>query len=205
MKRRNSINERFAARTIEMLESPAYRVLSLSAHMVVARIEIELGHHGGNDADRLPVTNADFVDYGVHRAAIAPAIRELEALGFIKITERGRGGNAEHRSPNLFFLTYAAHRGKQPLTNDWRRITTFSQAQEIAKTARANKNPHAVITGKNNWRRRKRQFSSTGFRQVSTPEIDTEKAKSPPPETGTTAPPRKPVLRSISGDGGTAF
>ena len=83
MKRRNSINGRFAARLIEMLKSPAYRVLSRAAHMVLARVELELGYHGGNDAARLPVTNSDFVDYGVHRAAIAPAIRELEALGFI--------------------------------------------------------------------------------------------------------------------------
>jgi hypothetical protein len=48
-KRRNRINCQFAARPIEMLESPAYRVLSLSAHRVITRIEIELAHHGGND------------------------------------------------------------------------------------------------------------------------------------------------------------
>jgi hypothetical protein len=38
MKRRNSISGQFAARLIEMLESPAYRVLSRSGHMVLARI-----------------------------------------------------------------------------------------------------------------------------------------------------------------------
>jgi hypothetical protein len=64
VKRRNSINGQFAARRIEMLESPAYRVLSRSAHMVLARIEIELGHHGGNDNGRLPVTTENFVEYG---------------------------------------------------------------------------------------------------------------------------------------------
>ena len=52
MKRRNSVNGQFAVRLIEMLESPAYRVLSRSAHMVLARIEIELAHHGGNDNGR---------------------------------------------------------------------------------------------------------------------------------------------------------
>ena len=64
---------------IEMLESPAYRALSLSAHRVMARIEIELAHHGGNDNGHLPVTKQNFVDYGVHHDGVAPAIRELEA------------------------------------------------------------------------------------------------------------------------------
>ena len=78
-----------------MLESPAYRALSASGHKVISRIEIELGHHGGNDNGRLPVTTNDFVEYGMHRTSVAPAIREAEALGFIRVTERGRGGNAE--------------------------------------------------------------------------------------------------------------
>jgi hypothetical protein len=45
IKRRNRINGQWSPRLIEMLESPAYRVLSLSAHRVISRIEIELGSH----------------------------------------------------------------------------------------------------------------------------------------------------------------
>src|SRR4029077_486059 len=82
--RRNRINEQFSARLIEMLEAPAYRALSRSAHLVIARIEVELGHHGGNDNGRLPVTTENFVAYGIHRASVAPAIREAVALGFIR-------------------------------------------------------------------------------------------------------------------------
>jgi hypothetical protein len=33
-------------------------------------------------------------------------LREVCALGFVEITERGRAGNAEWRRPNLFRLTY---------------------------------------------------------------------------------------------------
>jgi len=80
----------FSARTIAMLESPAYRALSRAAHQVLTRIEIEHAHHGGKDNGRLPVTSAQFVEYGIHRHAIAPAIRELVALGFIEITREGR-------------------------------------------------------------------------------------------------------------------
>src|SRR5258707_12030551 len=104
--RRTSISGQFPPRLIEMLESYAYGVLSLSAGRVMDRIEIELAHNGGNDNGRLPITYSDFVSYGLDRHAIGPAIREAVALGFLVVTERGRAGNAEFRSPNRFRLTY---------------------------------------------------------------------------------------------------
>jgi hypothetical protein len=122
LKKRNKISGQFAARLIEMIESPSYRVLSLSAHRVLSRIEIELAHHGGNDNGRLPVTFENFQKYGIDRHAIAPAIRECVALGFIVVTEPGRAGNAEFRSPNLFRLTYKHCKGLPgDGTHDWRR------------------------------------------------------------------------------------
>jgi hypothetical protein len=138
--RRNRISGQWSPRLIEMLMSPAYRVLSLSAHRVMARIEIELGNHGGNNNGALPVTKQQFIDYGIDHNSIAPAIRELEALGFISY-KRGRGGNAEHRKPNLFRLTFAHDRNsaQEPPTHDWRKIKTLDEANEIASAARANR------------------------------------------------------------------
>src|SRR6266516_5120824 len=92
-RRKNRIAGQFSARLIEMMESPAYMALGGSARKVLDRLEIEHAHHGGNDNGKLPCTYEHFVDYGVHRLAIGPALRELEALGFIEITERGRAGN----------------------------------------------------------------------------------------------------------------
>jgi len=162
MKRRNRISGQFAPRRIEMLESPAYRVLSRSGHMVLARIEIELAHHGGNDKGRLPVTTENFVEYGMHRTSVAPAIREAEALGFIRITERGHGGNAEYRSPNRFYLTYAQARdsNKHPPTDEWRRIKTLHEANQIARSARANKSTSAIERGKRSWHKRQQKTKS---------------------------------------------
>ena len=100
--RRNRIAGQFSARTIEMMEAPSWSVLSLAARLVLDRIEIEQAHHGGNDNGRLPVTFDQFVEFGVHRHSIGPALRELCALGYIEITERGRAGNGEWRRPNLF-------------------------------------------------------------------------------------------------------
>jgi hypothetical protein len=88
-----------------MLESPAYRILGLSAHRALSRIEVELAHHGGQDNGKLPVTFDDFVVYGIRRQSIGPALDELEALGFLKITEHGRMRRAaEYRRPNKFLL-----------------------------------------------------------------------------------------------------
>jgi hypothetical protein len=145
-KRRNKISEQFAARPISMLESPPYRALSQAAHMVIARIEIELAHHGGNDNGQLPVTFEHFEEYGIYRNGIAPAIREAEALGFIRVTEHGRGGNAEHRRPNLFYLTFSNWRGAkaEPPTHDWRKIKTIEEAHEIAAKARKSKDRNVV-------------------------------------------------------------
>jgi hypothetical protein len=130
------INGQFAPRCVDMLESPAYRVLSLAAHRVLARIEIELAHHGGLQNGDLPVTYDQFKVYGIPRRYIGPAIYELVTLGFIEV-KRGRGGNAEYRQPNRFRLTYrhvqAVRFGDviEP-TNDWKRLS-IEEALQIAQ------------------------------------------------------------------------
>ena len=88
-RRSSSFSGQFAGRLVEMLESYAYRTLSLSAMRLITRVEIEFAHHGGQDNGRLPVTFDDFEQYGIHRHAIAPAMREAEALGFIEVTVTG--------------------------------------------------------------------------------------------------------------------
>jgi hypothetical protein len=195
---RNRISGQWSPRLIEMLESPAYRALSLSAHRAMARIEIELASHGGNDNGRLTVTFEDFIAYGIHHNAIAPAIRELEALGFIHVTERGRGGNSEHRQPNKFFLTFAHSRESRqiPPTHDWRKIKTLEEAMGIARAARDDKNPQAVQFAERRTLKTKNRYRNPVV--VPHPESGSEIAKSPHPESGSTASPPKPVALSIS-------
>ena len=205
MKRRNRISGQWSARLIEMLESPAYRVLSRSAHMVISRVEIELAAHGGNDNGRLPVTTDDFMAYGMNRGSVAPAIREAEALGFIRITERGRGGNAEHHTPNLFFLTFAHGRDNraQPPSHDWRKIETIEDAEQIALAARTAKDQRAVEHGKQSWtKRRQKQKAGTVFSTMPVRKNHTEPNKAPVRKTRTTGSVQKPVLLSISRGGG---
>jgi hypothetical protein len=204
MKKRNSISGQFAARLIEMLESPAYRALSRSALMVISRIEIELAHHGGNDNGRLAVTTDNFASYGMHPSSVAPAIREAEALGFIRVTERGRGGNAEHRAPNLFLLTFSNWRGsmKQPPTHDWRRITTLQQAEQIARAARADKDARAVAHGKRSWRARQTRNPDTEKSHGPIRKNHTEKVDLPIRKNRLTEPAEETDILSISRVGG---
>jgi hypothetical protein len=136
--RKRRINGPFAARTIEMLRSPAMRVLSLTGHRILARLEIELAMHGGKDNGRLPVTHADFQQFGIDRNAIAAGIREVCALGFVKLTRRGRAGVAGHRCPSLSEITYRPIQAAEP-TNAWRQIATMEDAEQVSAKARAHK------------------------------------------------------------------
>jgi hypothetical protein len=182
--RDKSIPGQFAPRLVEMLEAPAYRVLSLSAHRIISRVEIELGHHGGNDNGRLPVTFENFENYGVDRHSIAPAIREAVALGFLEISEHGRAGNAEWRRPNYFRLTYKpAKRLPGHGTNEWRRFETIEDAHAAARAARETPS---------------KTKSQCGFLPEAGGKTPTENALSIPGKPPLHAKVEKPPLLSIS-------
>jgi hypothetical protein len=137
--------------TIEMLESAAYRALSVSGHRVLARIEIEHGHHGGKENGKLPVRSDDFEEYGISPKSVAPAVREVQALGFAIITKRGRASKSDFgRSPHHFMLTYLmgpAPKFAQP-SNEWKQHRTLEEAIEVSRQARAAKDETAVRRSK---------------------------------------------------------
>jgi hypothetical protein len=137
-KRRRTIIGQFTMRPIEMLRSPAMRVLSLTGRRILDRIEIELAAHGGKDNGKLPVTHADFRQFGIDHNAIGAGIREVCALGFVKLTRRGFAGAAEHHCPSLFEITYLPIDGAEP-TNAWRQIATVEEAEQVSAQARARK------------------------------------------------------------------
>jgi hypothetical protein len=181
-RRKNAIAGQFAARLIEMMESPAFRVLSRAAHMVLARLEIEHARHGGRENGRLPVTYEQFQEYGLHRRTIAPAIRELRVLGFVDVTERGAAGNADLRRPTLYRITFRNAAG-QPGdgTHEWRSIATLEEAEKLAEQARVAADPRAVARGK--------KHNPSGRKcTASVAESATENAPFPVAESATTAP-----------------
>jgi hypothetical protein len=132
----HKIEGQFVARRIEMLRSPAMRVLSLTARRILDRIEIEHASHGGKDNGKLPVTFADLKKFGIPNTQdIARGIREVCALGLVELTRVGYGGNGEFRRPNLFRLTYLSANGKRP-TDEWRKFRTTEEAKQVVQKLR---------------------------------------------------------------------
>jgi hypothetical protein len=116
-RRRSSIKGQWAWRTIAMLESPAYAVLSLSGRRILDRVEIELAHHGGNDNGRLPVTYEQFTEYGIERHSIAPGssanfLACSLATAAATVSEAWHG--SEGQGPGLRYRSIRLCRGVAP-------------------------------------------------------------------------------------------
>jgi len=203
-RRRTTIGGQFAPRLIEMLESPAYRALSLSGHRVLARLEIELGHHGGTDNGKLPVTYGDFQRYGIERKSIPPALREVQALGFARITEHGRPSKSDFgRHPNHFELTYIHGRHGEEPTHEWRHHKTLDQALKVALQARQDKNVKAVAKSKS--KAAKKLHARMGKIPVKGPESPPTGSVCSGPESPPTVPgPGNGPTIYISGEGEAA-
>jgi hypothetical protein len=147
-RRKTTIGGQFVPRTVEMLNSPAFRVLSQGAHRVMARIEIEHADHGGAENGRLPVTFDDFERYGMDPHSVASAQREVQALGFAEITKRGRPSESDFgRHPHEWRLTYLHSEYGDP-TDEWKRHKSLKEARQIAKAARKAKDEKAVAKSK---------------------------------------------------------
>lgn len=184
--------EPFIRHPVEMLRSPAMRVLSRAGHKILMCIESELARRKGKDNGKLPVPYETFIAFGLHRHAIGPALREVEALGLIEITERGRAGNAEYRRPNLMRLTYLPT-DDGPATNEWKATTTVEEAEAIAAKARDSK------TAGHPRKRRRKHFPNAGKRQNPMPETGIENDDFHPRKPALNSPnphPRKPALLS---------
>ena len=157
-KRRSVLAEQWIPYSREMIESPALRVLSQTAIRVMHRLEAEHMNHGGGENGRLQVTYDQLHEWGMDRNAIAPAIRELVALGFVEITEPGYGGAEKGRS-NRFRLTYVNSKSREVPTNEWSKIATLEKAESLASAARAIKDQRARDLGRRGARGRAKKYS----------------------------------------------
>jgi DNA-binding transcriptional ArsR family regulator len=119
--RRGSITEQFVPMVLSLLESDALATLSLAARRCLDRFLIEHMQHAGKENGRLKVTYEDFATFGVRRASIAAALRELEERGLIEVVERGRGGNREYRKATVFRITFLPTSEAEP-TDGWRKF-----------------------------------------------------------------------------------
>ena len=126
--------------TFDLMGSAAYRALSHSGRIVLDRIHIEHGDHGGTENGRLKVTWRDFKEAGVQPRRITGAVAEVEALGLAIRTYRGRrvcgkdiGAPAQFR---LTWLPVIEPDNLTPATNEWKRFgDDVAGAKRVAKSA----------------------------------------------------------------------
>jgi hypothetical protein len=147
-KGRSEIGESYIWYRREMVASPALRVLSRVAILVMRRIEHEHMLHGGADNGKLQVTYLQFEEWGVHSNYIGSAIRELVALGFLEVTAKGHAGAAGKGKAHRFRLTYVASKHRVAPSDEWARIKTLEDAERIAKAARNDKDCRASDLGR---------------------------------------------------------
>jgi hypothetical protein len=152
-----------------MMDSPAYRIMSLSCHRFISRLEIEFEkthHRNPFKNGEIVCTTDQFTGYGINRNQIAPARREAIALGFVRVTRPGSAGNSEYRQSAQYLLTYRAAGSNAVVENGWSRIQTLEEAEAVAKAAREGKaDPRASEFGrrgaKARWARNSRYGNRT--------------------------------------------
>lgn len=119
-KRELKIEGAFVPHRQDMLASEAWAELSIVDRRVLDRLELEHMSHAGTENGNLPCTFDDFAAFGIRRQSIGASLKRLHRLGLVRITEQGRGGNAEWRKASRYRLTYIGAKGEPP-TDDWRR------------------------------------------------------------------------------------
>ena len=97
--------------------------------------------HAGRDNGFLVVSHANLIEIGVADGTQAEAIRELVALGFAEVTERGRLSYGSVNRASRFRLTFlptAEADGVtiRPATNNWKAIATDAEADALRRASR---------------------------------------------------------------------
>lgn len=207
-KRRSALAENWVSYSRSLVKSPALRVLSRAAMLAMHRIEFEHMQHGGAENGHLQVTRLQFEEWGVHRDFVAPALRELQALGLVEVTEKGRAGVGGHGEANRFRLTYVNSKNREAPTDEWRRIESIEKAERLAKEARAGgKSQHHRDLGRRGGRAtREKHFSATETVAASVTERVTDGRILSVTETVATIPRSQEPwpLSTISGEGAFA-
>jgi hypothetical protein len=91
--------------TAERLASKAWQGRSRNCIRLIDRLELEHMAHAGKENGRLPVSYEQFVEFGIGRRFISPAIEEAVDRGFIEVTFHGL---KLKDAPNRYRLTYYA-------------------------------------------------------------------------------------------------
>lgn len=124
-----------------MRRSEAWRALPDNARRLLDRLELEHMEHGGAENGFLKCTYTAFAAAAIRRPSIALAIRQCEALGFLRVTKRGGRSISDNRWPSEYFLTYLAGRGRSlERTDEWKHISSKEDADRALHRAAQTRN-----------------------------------------------------------------
>jgi hypothetical protein len=112
-----------------LLDSPCWLVMSHRAWKALSAIITEHARTGGKENGALIVPYTDMERRGLRRSSIREAIVELEALGLITVTLKGRRSSGEHRHPSQYRLTWLGTPDTVGPTNEWRAIKSREEAE----------------------------------------------------------------------------
>ena len=108
--------------TGELINSLAWRSMSVNCLKLTLRLLLEHINHGGLENGRLVCTYKDFQEYGLTRNKIRPAIEEADFLGLVKNQQGERIFARNH--PNSYRLTFYGTKHAKDTTNEWKLVTT---------------------------------------------------------------------------------
>jgi hypothetical protein len=127
----------------EIMESGAFRALSINGRRALDRIMIEHMRHGGQENGRLKVTWNDFVKFGIGRRFISQALGELISAGLVAIEIPGRhichGMPGDPTQYRLTWLPVAEPNNFRPPTNEWKRFVDDVDAARKAVIVQTRK------------------------------------------------------------------
>jgi hypothetical protein len=106
--------------TREMIESEAWKSLTLASRKIIERVILEHMAHGGTMNGLLAVTYEDFVRFGIRRGSLPAAIKLATNTGLLIITEKGRASTGPDRWPNRFALGWLPMFDGAAALNRWK-------------------------------------------------------------------------------------
>lgn len=115
---------------LDLLESAAWLACPDVSRRILFVIIAEHLRHAGQDNGRLPVTWRDLRRAGVRQGGIGRGLLDLQALGFVVCTGRGRQTNGREKgAPATWALTWLPIIGDAQATNGWKRFKTIDEAK----------------------------------------------------------------------------
>lgn len=133
--------------TKDLLESPAWRGMSVNTRKLIDFLLIEHASHAGWNNGRLRATYDQLEGHGLTRRNIRYAIAEAEALGLAR-----QVGSSARRVPNVYRLTFYSTIFEDRMsgdwaTNDWRSITD-EDVRSLREDQRAEREANAKRRGR---------------------------------------------------------